>query len=131
MKFQMTTEDIVAAKPDSTRADLRGVAPETWRCLDCGVDTAPGCLAREELEQAFAAAGKHGSVEQTIDDRSEVYTVRETVWKRAGVDVHGGCLCIGCLEQRLGRRLKPKDFPRDNPFNQLPGSARLMKRRGR
>ena len=43
----------------------------------------------------------------------------------------GGCLCVGCLEKRLGRRLKPKDFERDDPFNQLPGSARLMKRMGR
>jgi hypothetical protein len=39
-----------------------------------------------------------------------------------------GCLCIGCLEKRIGRRLKPKDFT-DHPFNQLPGTPRLLNRR--
>jgi hypothetical protein len=43
----------------------------------------------------------------------------------------GGCLCIGCLERRLGHRLKPKDFPRNDPFNhwRVPGTPRLLKRR--
>ena len=43
-----------------------------------------------------------------------------------------GCLCIGCLEKRIGRRLKPKDFLRGDPFNDdlLPGTPRLLKRRG-
>jgi hypothetical protein len=41
----------------------------------------------------------------------------------------GGCLCIGCLEKRLGRKLKPKDFLRVHELNTMPGSARLMKRR--
>ena len=45
----------------------------------------------------------------------------------------GGCLCIGCLEKRIGRKLKPKDFLRGHPFNrpQLPGTKRLLERRGR
>jgi hypothetical protein len=53
------------------------------------------------------------------------------VWKAAGMEALGGCLCIGCLEKRLGRRLKPKDFERDHEFNspQIPGTPRLMKRR--
>jgi len=42
----------------------------------------------------------------------------------------GGCLCIGCLEKRIGRRLKPKDFLRDHPFNLMPGTQRLLERRG-
>lgn len=42
---------------------------------------------------------------------------------------HDGCLCIGCLELRLGRRLVPKDFP-EHPFNRMPGTRRLMERRG-
>jgi hypothetical protein len=50
----------------------------------------------------------------------------------------GGCLCIRCLEKRLGRQLKPKDFLRDHEFNDLrvPGTAlrasrlRAGKRRG-
>jgi hypothetical protein len=41
-------------------------------------------------------------------------------------------LCIGCLEKRLGRRLKPKDFQRDHPFNayHMPCTPRLRDRRG-
>jgi len=41
----------------------------------------------------------------------------------------GGCLCIGCLERRLGRRLTPKDFSRRHPFNKTPGTGRLIERR--
>ena len=31
------------------------------------------------------------------------------------MEPYGGCLCIGCLEKRIGRKLKPKDFP-DHPL---------------
>jgi hypothetical protein len=43
----------------------------------------------------------------------------------------GGCLCVGCLEKRLGRRLKANDFRRHDPINHpsLPGTERLLKRR--
>jgi hypothetical protein len=38
----------------------------------------------------------------------EYYMVTDAIW-----DAHGpadGCLCIGCLENRMGRRLRPDDF---------------------
>jgi hypothetical protein len=72
-------------------------------------------------------------VSQTLDGRAEVYTVRSAVWKAAGMEPNGGCLCVGCLEKRLGRILRPKDFQRGDTFNDpsLPASPRLMKRRGR
>jgi hypothetical protein len=63
----------------------------------------------------------------------EIYTVRRSVWKRAGFkgEWGDGCLCIGCLEKRIGRRLKPKDFPAENVgLNDLPGTPRLLNRRG-
>jgi hypothetical protein len=43
----------------------------------------------------------------------------------------GGCLCVGCLEKRLGRKLKPKDFEHDHSFNLpgVPATARLKLRR--
>jgi hypothetical protein len=107
--------------------DLRGLLPESWCCVDCGFNTAPGLSTRAEAEAAFAA-GQDG-IEQTYDDRSEVYTVRDAVWKAAGMKPWGGCLCIGCLEQRLGRRLKPRDFLRGHVFNNLPGTQRLRDRR--
>jgi hypothetical protein len=57
------------------------------------------------------------SAEQCVTWESEVYMVHNRIWKAAGVEPMGGCLCIGCLERRIGRRLKPKDFPR-HVFNQ-------------
>jgi hypothetical protein len=40
--------------------------------------------------------------------------VRDAVWSAAGMKVEcldrSGFLCVGCLEKRLGRTLKPKDF---------------------
>jgi hypothetical protein len=110
-------------------ADFKGRTPETWCCVDCGYNTAPGCLTREELELRFNS-GESG-VEQSFDYQSEVYTVRQRVWEAAGMEPMGGCLCIGCLESRLGRRLKPKDFKRGHMFNNLPGTQRLMNRRGK
>jgi hypothetical protein len=116
--------------------NFKGITPESWHCIDCGVNTAPGCLNRAELEDAARALGKlwetnAAGVPQRFGDDSEVYTVRDAVWKRAGVEPMGGCLCVGCLERRIGRRLKPKDFVRDHPFSELPGTPRLLSRRGR
>jgi hypothetical protein len=53
-----------------------------WRCLDCGVDT-----------------GK----------THEHYFVKSQVWMQAHHSIRG-MLCVGCLENRLGRRLKKDDF---------------------
>jgi hypothetical protein len=55
------------------------------------------------------------------------------VSRSAKLVANGGCLCIGCLEKRLGHRLQPKDFLRGHPFNlpHVPGTPRLMNRRGR
>jgi hypothetical protein len=106
--------------------DLKGKTPETWLCVDCGMNTAPGCSTRAELELAFAI-GKP-SVQRFGSD-TEVYTVQAKVWKRAGMKPYGGCLCVGCLEKRIGRRLKPSDFD-DHVFNAMPGTDRLLSRRG-
>jgi hypothetical protein len=111
------------------RQDLRGKIPESWACIDCGVNTAPGFLNRVELEQALAADWNNQGVKQTLGEHAEVYTVRPVVWKAASMEDMGGCLCIGCLEKRLGRTLVPTDFPRKHPFNSLPGTKRLLARR--
>jgi len=115
--------------------DLTGT-PESWHCVDCDFNTAPGMLNMAELEQAIKvekAAGREPHIPHYIDNRSEVYYVRAAVWKRAGMEPMGGCLCIGCLEKRIGRRLKPKDFKRDHVFNhpRIPGTIRLLNRQKR
>jgi len=40
----------------------------------------------------------------------EYYMVWDRVWKRSDMKPDGGMLCIGCLEQRLGRKVTQKDF---------------------
>ncbi|MFY9958320.1 hypothetical protein [Bradyrhizobium sp.] len=112
------------------KVDMRGLVPESWACIDCGINTAPGVLNRVRIEQALAADWNNQGVEQTVDEWSEVYIVKPSVWRAAGMEQMGGCLCIGCLEGRIGRTLVPKDFPRKHPLNRLPGTERLLSRRG-
>jgi hypothetical protein len=102
--------------------------PETWCCVDCGVNTAPGVPNRKEMEIALAIYGK---AQCWYTDESEVYMVTDEVWRMAGLGGMDGCVCIGCLEKRIGRRLKPDDFP-DHEFNRpdIPATRRLRKRRG-
>jgi hypothetical protein len=109
--------------------------PESWDCVDCGVNTAPGFPNRVELEKALGKiTGKEEGVPVHVTDKCEMYYVRDSVWKAAGMEPMGGCLCVGCLEKRLGRKLKAKDFgdnPLDDPFNGFPGTPRLLERRRR
>lgn len=58
---------------------------DPYPCNDCGMLTAP---------------------EGAPD---EWYEVRDEVWLAAGMTVQG-ILCIGCLENRLGRELSARDF---------------------
>jgi len=73
------------------------------RCLDCGIST---------------------------EAINEYYALCEEVWEQANPDGDGH-LCIGCVEQRLGRILTPSDFT-DAPINTRakPRSARLADRLG-
>jgi hypothetical protein len=108
----------------------KGCVPESWLCVDCGTNTAPGIMTRKEIDVALAI---HGVATQTLTADQEVYTVTQEVWRATGLEDQGGCLCVGCLEKRIGRRLKPRDFLPDDPFNapDFPATRRLRKRRGR
>jgi hypothetical protein len=81
-----------------SRIDARGVIPESWDCIDCGANTAPGCSNRLQIEQALTGPIAKKGVPQTFDDWTEVYMVKPAVWKAADMDCMAGCLCIGCLE---------------------------------
>jgi hypothetical protein len=109
--------------------DLRGLQSESHCCIDCGYNTSPGMPPRELAEFLM---NRDGSVPSSVTVDSEMYIVKDKVWKAAGVEPYGGCLCVGCLERRIGRKLKPKDFVHDHPFNnpQLPCTDRLRDRRG-
>jgi hypothetical protein len=116
--------DAHAIKP----GDLIGRMSESYLCIDCGFNTAPGCVGRIETELAFMDGQDSSPMTLTWED--ETYMVRDKVWKEAGMEGYGGCLCIGCLEKRIGRRLRPKDFT-NHIFNSAPASERLRKRQGR
>ena len=40
----------------------------------------------------------------------ELYMLHDQLWAETGLGPDDGFLCIGCVEKRLGRRLKPDDF---------------------
>ncbi|MDT0270551.1 hypothetical protein RM844_30190 [Streptomyces sp. DSM 44915] len=73
----------------------------------------------------------------SVDD--EFFMVHDSVWAKARMKDLGGFLCIGCLEKRLSRRLRPADFT-DCPMNKpdftyldgrpVPKSRRLRSRLG-
>ena len=68
--------------------DLTGLIPESWNCIDCGLDTAPGCLNRQQMEERVAKIGEeaweNGGIQFKNKSQSEVYIVRDRVWKDAG-----------------------------------------------
>jgi hypothetical protein len=121
----MKTRTITVTASDL--AEAVGDRTDSWACVDCGFNTAPGFANAKRIRLEVAA---FGSITATIDENSEAYFVKPHVWQAANMDGWGGCLCIGCLENRLGRRLKPKDFDRKHPFNSMPGTERLLSRRG-
>lgn len=100
---------------------------ESWLRIDCGVNTAPGFKDGPTLRIEIAL---YGESMQCFYDRNEVYHVRNRIWREAGMKPWGGCLCIGCLEKRLGRRLRPRDFDPKDTWKDLPCTDRLLNRRG-
>jgi hypothetical protein len=42
---------------DASDVDFRGLIPESWLCVDCNMNTAPGLLNRVELENAAKELG--------------------------------------------------------------------------
>ena len=71
------------------RPDLKGVAPESWACIDCGFDTAPGAPNRAQVQKASATAprsitsGKRSGRRRVWDRRA--VACASAVWK-SGLD---------------------------------------------
>jgi hypothetical protein len=40
--------------PPDTINSLKGLIPESWLCIDCGMNTAPGLMTRAEAETRIA-----------------------------------------------------------------------------
>jgi hypothetical protein len=102
---------------------------ESWLCVDCGVNTAPGVPDGPQLRLDLAL---NGQSKARHDRNTEVYHVKEALWEQAGMRPWNGCLCIGCLERRIGRQLRPKDFAKHDRevWANLPCTERLLNRRG-
>jgi hypothetical protein len=49
---------------------------------------------------------------------TEFYMLRDKIWRKSGLKPKGGNLCVSCLESRVGRKLRAKDFA-DVPMNDL------------
>jgi len=60
----------------------------------------------------------------------EYYMVHDEIWLSAGMRLNGGMLCIGCLEERLGRQLVAADFT-SYPINTGFWQARSRRLRSR
>ena len=61
----------------------------------------------------------------------EFYMVHDDIWDSVSENLYG-MLCVGCLEERLGRRLTPADFM-DCPLNnwKLSSAPWTMRHLGR
>jgi len=120
------------SKHAAEQCDLKGLTPESWLCVDCSINTAPGFPTRIEMERVYNGAAlrlEKPTISVQFNEHCEVYIVRNSVWKAAGMEPWGGCLCIPCLEQRLGRILKPErlssssiqQFARDRTTDRAAG----------
>ena len=114
-------------KPTKTILDKDGGddITESWICVDCGVNTAPGTPAGDFARMLLE---RDGSFNARIDEHTEMYMVKDAVWEKAGMKPFGGCLKL-----RLGRRLGPEDFDRSSPLENTIlctyGSPRPLDRR--
>src|SRR3954452_17684262 len=87
-------------------------------------------LTKDQLETLFLCRDCKVDT-NTID---EYYMVTDAVWAAAGgkLSVTGvltnDMLCVACLERRLGRQLKPKDFILAEANIIHPKSPRLRSR---
>jgi hypothetical protein len=101
--------------------------PDTSNCIDCGESTAPGWPAAKDVMEALNAGR---GIKIKVDRRSEIYQATDSVWRAARMGDHDGCLCVGCLEKRLGRTLNRTDFLAGHVFNgpTYPRTKRLQDR---
>ena len=84
----------------------------------------------EEAREAAACLDCHVDTQQI----GEYYMLTNQVWYSVTKRTCGrGMLCLGCVENRLGRTLMPDDFRTGVPINEgyFPRSERFVDRMGR
>ena len=105
---------------DTARADALGLTAFDLHCVDCGVNTAPSIWHGRDVTPALPGSW-------------EFYWLKPEVWTLADMEELDGSLCVGCIEARLGRRLRRKDFDFTRYENRTPVAwltPRLRARRG-
>jgi hypothetical protein len=115
-----TLEQFLDLVVNAARADALGQSYFVSHCVDCGVNTTPAIWRGRQVEPALPQSW-------------ELYWVKDKVWAAAGMGELDGSLCVGCIEVRLGRRLRPKDFDFTRKENRYPShwsTPRLAARRG-
>ena len=93
----MDKEQLLDHISHSAEAHAMGAPYRNCYCVDCGVNTA-------------ATIGTGFRRAPAVPGMWEMYWVKDKVWAAAGMGAWHGSLCICCIERRLGRRLRPKDF---------------------
>jgi hypothetical protein len=59
---------------------------ESYLCVDCGFNTAPGCPDRKQADAEILLCGKSTAV---FTKESETYPVKDTIWERADMEPWG------------------------------------------
>ena len=107
---------------------FEGAVPESWCCIDCGMNTAPGMLNRADIEKAAKALGEKWrageGITQTLDADTEIFSVRDAVWHAAGMVPMGGCLCIRCLRNSDDREQLNRPIPSSRHFDPSRAACR-------
>jgi hypothetical protein len=72
--------------------------PDSWLCVDCGFDTAPGLPNKAEVERKIQEAKLAGTwdpedeknvITMHVCAQSEIYHVRNVIWKETGMEEWG------------------------------------------
>jgi len=89
-----------------------------WDCVDCGANTRELGEYYMVLRSIWLQAGMRGPSDQDIADLRAGKYDGATYEKVRDLLAAPGMLCIGCLENRIGRKLTRYDFM-DAPINDL------------
>ena len=84
-----------AKSADRDPMDLRGIVPESNKCVDCGYDTAPETTERVETEKLYRAGEEKLGIVTANWETTENYYLRPAIWAKIGMKPWGGCLCVG------------------------------------
>jgi hypothetical protein len=113
--------NVVAANAVSVVTSLDGEWSD-YICIGCGFNTLPGCPPRELAELILRRDGK---IQVPFSDASEVYIVRDSVWKQAGMKPRGAACASIVWKKGSGDGSRRGTFPTtcSTPCRERPDCA--------